>query len=106
MADIRVGITIASANDRLNSLSNQANRSLTPKGNERFRIDITNAIYKKCATYYKVQNNEPDVPQITNANAKQTYLAKLLADIDLALIDAIIKFSHYEYNYGVQRNDD
>ena len=93
-------ITIDTVLCRIDALSSQASRLLTDRGFDRFRIVHTGDIYHAITKYYKIKNVEPDVPNITNATAKETYLARLLSDIDLAIINAEVKFSNFAEEYG------
>ena len=96
------GITIDSVMCRADALSNQANQSLSAEGNEMFRQLHTSNIYRVISNYYKIKNNEPGVPRIANPDAKQTYLAKLVSDIDIAIINAEVAFLNFYGVYGVQ----
>ena len=104
MAANNKGITINSAKDRLVSLSNQANRLLSREGYDQFRRAHTNNIYRDIAKYFNIKNNNPDAPQITNSTAKETYLAKLLSDIDIDIINAEVKFANFFDTYGKPPN--
>lgn len=93
-------ITIDTVLCRIDALSSQASRLLTERGFTRFQIAHTSDIYHSITKYYKIKNDEPDVQQITNAIAKETYLAKLLSDIDIAIINAEVKFSNFADAFG------
>ena len=88
-------ITIDTVLCRIDALSAQAGNLLNDRGFARFQILHTGDIYHAIIKYHKINTADPDSPYIVNDVAKETYLAKLLSDIDLAIINAEMCFSNF-----------